>query len=535
MIDSHKKRFSQGGANPPADDYTPQLENRYVNLVEERSGIVFDDVKRRELKTNIAVCMEECGEKSYQRYFEQISIPGYPGNGCELKRLINFITINETFFFRVEEHFDILARTVVPRLLEYKRANRDEYLNVWSAGASSGEEVYSLIINLLETPRARDNFRIKVLGTDINEDMLYIAEKGIYSGRTLNKVSPYILEKYFEPFRDRYRVKDEVKQYARLRYLNLMDPLDTNFLGRLDIIFFRNVLIYFSKENTKRIIESFYHLLKDEGYLFLGPSETLWDISDRFELMMFDRAYIYRKKAGSSGTVIRDGAGIRSVTPVSRPTMSDFRTPAPPEPEPAPLENLAVPPVRSEPEPVPLPLAGAPDDAADFPSVDNKLRLQEEEVELMIQLGDYSKAEEVLEDLLRLETRGKPVMLLKLTLLSNQSREPELLSFSREALKVFPIFPELHFVLGRFFESVSNWKEAEKEYRKVLFLHQDYVLPRAGLLRVLLRRGDSRNAGREARNILEQLETSHHKIFEHPVGEEFDKERLARFCREALR
>lgn len=284
------------------DDYSPLMEDKFIRLVEQKSGIVFDNVKRRELKQNISMCMQELGENSFQKYYRRLTAETNAADGKgvskELKKLINFITINETYFFRDKEHFEILQNTVLPELKQQKKEKGEINIAVWSAGASSGEEVYSIIMTLLEIQGLENHYQLEVLGTDINEDMLHFADKGIYSGRTLDKVPLSILEKYFEPFSNRYKIRKKVKQYARFHYLNLAGPfsqLQLNLSGKPDIIFFRNVLIYFNRETCQRIIETFYHLLKNGGFLFLGPSETLWDISDRFELIMFDRAYVYRK------------------------------------------------------------------------------------------------------------------------------------------------------------------------------------------------------------------------------------------------
>ncbi|MCP5109143.1 MAG: hypothetical protein GY950_37530 [bacterium] len=492
------------------DEYSLLAENKFVRLVEQKSGIVFDNVKRRELKNNITVCMREIEERSFQRYYECL-VRESTGNGKQLKKLINFITINETYFFRVKEHFEILEKTALPELVKRKQKENDKRITVWSAGSSSGEEVYSIIISLLEYPGLRDNFQLDVVGTDINEDMLYLSGKGIYSGRTLNYVPPSILGKYFEPFRDRFKVTGEVKRRARFHYLNLAESFEqqTDLFGKPDIIFFRNVLIYFNRDTTRRIIESFYRLLNDGGFLFLGPSETLWDIFDKFKLLMFERAYIYRKEAKA-----------KKVSPPSPPPVS------------------SIPVIPSMP-PVIEPVPERPDQPEDviFPSLEDKLRIQQEEAALMIELGDYKKAGEMVDEMLRLEmgeASEKPAVLLKMTLFANQAKEVELLELVGRALASFPIFPELHFLLGRFYESRRNLKEAVTEYRKVLFIHQDYVLARERLMRVFHGRGDIVQARREARNVLDQLVSQHVKEFQYPVGETLNPARLKEFCKKIL-
>jgi chemotaxis protein methyltransferase CheR len=318
-------------------------------------------------------------------------------------------------------------------------------------------------------------------------------------------------------------VKDEIKRYTHFRYLNLAGSFQREISPRPDIIFFRNVLIYFNKETTARIIESFYNLLNDGGYLFLGPSETLWDITDTFELMLFDRAYIYRKRSASEIKENRAAA--------SGEIKAGIRTPTPSPPA------FSFPSAREEKPPVPPPDAGVEgvSQAGDiFPSMKARLRILQDEAALMIELGDYRKAEEVLDEVLLLEKHSKPAILLKMTLFSNQVQVENLNELVKETLKVHPIFPELHFLLGRFYESRGNVKEAVMEYRKVLFIDPDYLLARERSMRAFHDNGEMDLARREARNILEQLSMGKHKAFEFSVGETLDKESLEKSCKQVL-
>lgn len=506
------------------DDYSIVMEDKFIRLIEEKSGIMFDNVKRRELKRNISVCMRELGETSFRRYFNRLTLVGGDGEpvGKDLKKLINFITINETYFFRVKEHFDILENTVLPALAESKKGSEGKPLTVWSAGASSGEEVYSIVITLMENPGFNRNFSsCRVLGTDINEDMLYIAGKGIYSGRTLNKVPTSILQNYFEPFRDRFKVRDIVKRQISFRYLNLAEPFQHRLgeFSKPDIIFFRNVLIYFSKEVTGRIIETFYQLLGAGGFLFLGPSETLWNISDKFELLMFERAYIYRK--GDPSRIKKPAVFVPVSTEIFEPPLFPPVEPGSP-----------VVPSYSPPSSVPSADVSPAGDI--FPSVEDKLRIMQDEAALMIELGDYRKAGELVDEMMSMESNPKPAVLLKMILFANQAQEEQLTVWARKALEAHPVFPEVHFILGRFYEAGGKVNEALQEYRKVLFIHQDYLLARERLMRLLYHRGEVSPAQREARNILDQLNDGRYKEFEYVVGERVNKESLKQFCRRVL-
>ncbi|MCP4217886.1 MAG: hypothetical protein GY765_24805 [bacterium] len=566
------------------DDYSPLIENRFVSLIETKSGIVFDNIKRREIKKNLVVCMEELREPSFHQYFQHLISPGGEDH---LKKLINFITINETFFFRVAEHFDLLMRVAVPAILQQKEAS-DRFIRVWSAGSSSGEEIYSIIITLLEMQGVKENFQLEVLGTDINDDMLYLARKGIYSGRTLGKVSPWILQNYFEPFlTDRYRVNEEVRQHARFEYLNLAQPFDLDFFGRPDVIFFRNVLIYFNKETTARIIDMFYHMLKPGGYLFLGPSESLWEISDKFELLMFDNAFIYRKKSdwepSINGKPLLPSTDIEGVSNLyaqpNKPiwTADAFAVPpggtspkeepgqtfAPDHPDEAEVPKKGILPtieslsdqlavenpgptdtvditqsaessagtadeVAGEPAPI------AYGDNRNFPAFEDKLRILLDEAGLMVELGDYVKAGKLLDEVLAADSGNKAAMLLRLTLLANQERRDLLMEYADQIGGLYPVFPELHFLMGRYYEAAGLFKEAVKKYNVVLFIDRDYLLARERLLRIAVQKKEEGIIRREANNILDQLNSGRFKEFEHSVGETVIRDRLKKYCIKSL-
>jgi chemotaxis protein methyltransferase CheR len=483
------------------DKYTQTTEQKFTSLIEKKSGIVFDHAKRRDLKQNILICMEEIGEQYFQNYYNRLISD--PRGDKELKKLINFITINETYFFRVKEHFDILKTTVIPELIKKKK---DQKISIWSAGASSGEEVYSIIISLLEIPELENKYQFEVWGTDINEEMLYVAKRGLYSGRTLNKVPKNLLEKYFEPLhKNRYKLKDTVTRHASFDYLNLAEPFGDRLSFKPDIIFFRNVLIYFNKETIKRIIDTFYNIQKDKGILFLGPSETLWDFPDRYKLMLFDKAYIYKK--------LDKPKPIKHQKPVSKP------------------ESLKpLPPLLKE--ELPVPKVSTQQDI--YPTLKEKIKIKQEEAALMIELGDYKKAEKLLDEIQVIEKHSKPAGLLKMTIFANLGQKEKLQNFAQQITEKHPIFPELHYVMGRFFEAENKTMEAIKEYKKILFVDQEFLLARERLVKLYKKSGETTKGRREARNILDQLKTGNYKEFEHSVGENINKRRLKKFCEELL-
>jgi chemotaxis protein methyltransferase CheR len=290
----------------------------------------------------------------------------------------------------------------------------------------------------------------------------------------------------------RLRVRAAVRERAEFRRLNLMELPETGQPSGLDIIFFRNVLIYFNRETTRRIIRAMHHRLAPGGFLFLGPSETLWDISSDFDCLMFENSYLYRKKPAVAGPA------------AGPPVIPAFVAPLPVPPPPA------------------RPGADAPP-----PS---KARVLLEEAELMVDLGDYDRAQGLVDEVLFLEPDSRSAMMLKLTLLANLNRGRELLRAAERFVQRVPIFPELHYLLGRFHESQKRVPEAMQEYRRVLFIGADYLQARDRLLRLLVAAGETDNARREARNIYDQLLTGRFRSFPPGVAEPLNSAEQKKRC-----
>ncbi len=472
-----------------ADDFSPLLEERLVRLVEAASGIAFDEVKRRELRQDLELRMEEIGEPSFAGYLEKL---GADGGTAEMKRLINLITVNETYFFRVPEQFDLLRRVAAPAL----QGKREKIVRAWSAGCSSGEEVYSILIALRESPEL-DGFRFHVLGTDINEDVLYVARRAMYGGRTLDKVPGDLLPRYFEPVLGRQQVRAALREQTEFRYLNLVDLPGQPEPSDLDIIFFRNVLIYFSRDTTRRIIADLHRRLRPGGFLFLGPAETLWDISSDFECLMSANSFIYRKPTSPGGAAGTAGAAklpVATAVPVPPPATPATAPPAP---------------------------------------VD-KARVLLEEAELMTDLGDYERAQVLVDEVLFLEPDNRAAMVLKLVQLANRNLGRELLQQADRMARRLPVFPEMHYLLGRYFESGNLAREAAREYRRALFIDPGLLQVRERLVRLLHAGGDAGAAGREARNLLAQLQDGHFRLLPTRVAGPFHPEGIRSFCQSLL-
>ncbi|MCL2155902.1 MAG: protein-glutamate O-methyltransferase CheR, partial [Leptospirales bacterium] len=233
---------------------------KFAKLIYEASGIYMKDTKitmlsNRLRKRLLALSMDEFHE--YYDYLQKLS--------GELKKkefedLLDVVSTNETYFFRNERQFDALREVCLPKLANLKK---DKNIRIWSAACSTGEEPYTIAICVLECMKYLQGYNIKIIANDIAHSVLEFAKDGCYSGRRIEKVSPEYLKKYFileDEVKGIYRVKDELKSLIKFCNLNFFkDPFPEN----IDIIFCRNVMIYFDREHQKRLVADFYKSIND--------------------------------------------------------------------------------------------------------------------------------------------------------------------------------------------------------------------------------------------------------------------------------
>lgn len=266
----------------------------FRNLIHNESGIFINESKRDFLRSRIEKRLKVNNIGSYFRYYKHVT---EYRNRNELFNLLDCITVNETSFFRNMPQFEILRKKVLPELIETKRKRGDFNLKFWSAGCSTGEEPYSMAIEAMESVPDLSRWNLKIIASDISLRCLEVAQSGIYPRERLKDLPERYLAKYFIVSGNFYQVKDNIKRLIIFDYHNLKHE---NNLTDVEVIFCRNVMIYFDIEEQKRIVSMFKNALSAEGYLFLGHAESLYGITNGdFRLIFLDKGAAYQKVEGS--------------------------------------------------------------------------------------------------------------------------------------------------------------------------------------------------------------------------------------------
>jgi chemotaxis protein methyltransferase CheR len=256
-------------------------------LIEERTGIHFDESRERFLATRVR---EHMHERGYTRVSELLR--AVRKTTVEYDSLLERMLTQETSFFRYPAVFEAFEKRVLPEIHVSKFWKNPRTLRVWSAGCSTGEEPYSIAITVADSLSFADAWNVEILATDVGKLALKNAEKGIYSGRSLGSVNEKQLATHFTKVESKFHVKPRLKKMISFAPMNLAAPV---YVGRMDLIFCMNVLIYFTEERRRALVQRFYEALEPGGYLFLGHSESISKMPVKFQAIVLGDCILYRK------------------------------------------------------------------------------------------------------------------------------------------------------------------------------------------------------------------------------------------------
>lgn len=271
------------------------------DLVYKVSGIYQLEDKLYLLVDGCGRRMKHLSVKSPTAYWDLLT--AHTNREAEMRELLNELTIGETCLFRSPPQLDALRKVILPELAADKIKQVTKRLRIWSAGCSTGEESYTLAMNMLEeTSALLKGWTVEILATDLNDRSVETAKAGIYGDYALRSTSDYFKRKYFTTVDEKkLQVRPEVKKLIAFSRLNLQDDSKMLFMKGMDLVFCCNVLIYFDGPSKSKVVDHFYSNLNFGGYFFLGTSESLFKLNEKFHVVHFPGAIAYWKPSLKSG------------------------------------------------------------------------------------------------------------------------------------------------------------------------------------------------------------------------------------------
>ena len=260
---------------------------RLANFVKKEFGISFDEDKLKRFRKKIETLLRKYNIDDFNIFYHKVR---YGKDETLFQELINTVTINETYFWRENEQFTILANEILPQIAKTKQKIR-----ILVAPTSSGEELYSIMFSILEEKRVIESRDIEMVGIDIDSNVIRKAKVGLYTRRSVEKLPKHMLDRYFKKMGEFYKIDDFFIKNAKFLQANIFDEELVKKIGHFDIIFSRNMLIYFDKSEKQKAYEVFLKLLNPGGYLFLGHADANGIDKNRFELVK-SGFHIYKKR-----------------------------------------------------------------------------------------------------------------------------------------------------------------------------------------------------------------------------------------------
>jgi len=263
---------------------------RVREIVYSKTGMRFDESRRAYVEKRVQERILATQESNPTQYLARVR---FDRSGNELQELINLLTVNETYFFREDYQLKCLTSAMLP---EITKLGGRKSIRIWSLPCSTGEEAYSIAIQLLENFGGVDDFEIEIVGSDVDTKVLLAAERGFYPNRSVQYVSPRLLSKYFERVdSDTWRVSEGLQGSVTFNQISVVDRMQMLRNGRFDVIFCRNLLIYFDDVSRRLAADNIFEALHPGGFICLGHSESMGRISASFKVRKFEDAIVYQR------------------------------------------------------------------------------------------------------------------------------------------------------------------------------------------------------------------------------------------------
>jgi chemotaxis protein methyltransferase CheR len=454
---------------------------RLSEYLTAKIGFHFTKKRWNELHPKMAAAMKDFDFEDVGEFIEWLlsSVPTQK----QIEILASHLTVGETYFFRERRAFEILEQSILPGLIDARRRT-GKRLRLWSAGCSTGEEPYSIAILLDKLIPDLKDWNITILSTDINTGALRKADEGIYSDWSFRDTPPFFKDKYFERVNgNRYLLRPDFRKMVTFSYLNLSEDvypaLQTN-TNAMDVIFCRNVLMYFAPEHVKRAAERFYRSLVDGGCLIVSPVETSQIHYASFATVRIQDSTFYKKDTRKTKPESLSAKYIeKEILPYSFPPQKVKRTKSEKTSHAAPYSAPGKPK-----QSVPTPL---------------------EEAEVLYQKGFYREAEERLSMLISNGSSGQEMLVLYAKILANQGKLEDAFHWCEKAVSAEKFNPHLHYLLAIILEEQKKVEEAKASLKKALYIDPDFVLAHFALANISLRGGKIAEAQKHFGNTAEIL------------------------------
>ena len=431
------------------------LYRRLQVLLQNRSGLHFPPEQQSDLERGVRNAMLAADFHDLALYYHCLEKTSQ--SDPLWKHLVEQLTIGETYFFHNQPHFQTLRENLLPAIIDKRRQQGLRMLRIWSAGASTGEEPYSIAILLRELLPDIDEWNIHLLATDINDAALNRGREGIYGEWSFRNESPLSMrELYFSPRGGRYEIDPVLRRMVRFEYLNLVEnayPSAASDTINMDIIICRNVTIYFDRSTTRQIIDRFYQSLVDGGWLIVGHSEPLASIYADYETYNFNNAVFYRKPVGES--VKRERVSTQEWIALS-------------------LDYAAM---------------------AEQPT-NQQQTLQIDDVYDLIAAGKFEEARLRLNEFLELMPDHVEALFLLAKLLADEGRFDAVHSLLDTIEELDPLVPQAHFLRALLHQQDAATVDAKAALRRALYADRDFVLAHYHMGELLYAEGNAEMAKR---------------------------------------
>lgn len=475
-------------------DLSPEVFERFRDWIHHHSGIYLEESKVDSLRISLVTRATRFGFVDYEEYFAFLS-----HDEDEFKELMNLVTINETSFFRFPAQFDALRDKVIPEILDSKpKVSRS--FRVWSAGCSTGEEPYTVAMSLLDSGLDGLGYRTEVLGTDVSTQALEKAKAAVYPAKALAGLPQNIAQRWFETVKGGHRPVARVRETVDLSYHNLIkEPYPLVLLANWDVIFCRNVTIYFRLESTRRVVNNFYESLNPGGYLFIGHSETLTSISDRFEPVEVGGVFLYRKPIPRRFFSFDDVVASRGVTPVRKPRTRTVDLSR----EQSSTESRSR--LRSSEPRVPARTKPASVQAEPAPSKLAESAALLAEAHKCLERGEPGAARTLADKALQIDAGNSDALLVRAFGFADSGNFDAAIADANAALAISPLLAPGRYILGIIYQRQGDTVAAANEFKRTLYIDADFVLAHLNLANIYRQQGRNEDACREYQNTIRAL------------------------------